>query len=172
MTGSFSILLFLFSENCAENQPHQRAAIKHLIQNCHRKIHTPGLYPCWEILCILKKNRCDQAHYRAHDAANTNGNCVCNKLRTIIWSPDLTQRQATGVPLTEFQCLRTSQGLWQTHLFRSNKTREQAVLRPHLCRFDGTESSHSRSLGHKISQMDTKSNTRGYEIKRYEYRNS
>ena len=69
-------------------------------------------------------------------------------------------------------CLRTSQGLWQTHLFRSNKTREQAVLRPHLCRFDGTESSHSRSLGHKISQMDTKSNTRGYEIKRYEYRNS
>ena len=89
-----------------------------------------------------------------------------------IYAPDLTQRQATGVPLTKFYCLRTSQGLWQTHLFRSNKTREQAVLRPHLCRFDGTESSHSRSLGHKISQMDTKSNTRGYEIKRYEYRNS
>ena len=86
--------------------------------------------------------------------------------------PDLTQWQATGVSLTEFQCLRTSQGLWQTHLFRSNKTREQAVLRPYLCRFDGTESSHSRSLGHKISQMDTKSNTRGYEIKRYEYQNS
>ena len=89
-----------------------------------------------------------------------------------IYAPDLTQRQATGVPLTKFYCLRTSQGLWQTHLFRSNETREQAVLRPHLCRFDGTESSHSRSLGHKISQMDTKSNTRGYEIKRYEYRNS
>ena len=26
--------------------------------------------------------------------------------------------------------MRTSQELWQTHLFRSNKTREQAVLRP------------------------------------------
>ena len=59
---------------------------KQLIQNSHREIHTPWLYPCWEILCILKKNRCDQAHYRAHDAANTNGNRISNKLRTIIWA--------------------------------------------------------------------------------------
>lgn len=86
MTGSFSIILFLFSENRTENQSHQWTAIKHLIQNGHREIHTPGLYPCWEILCILKKNRCDQAHYRAHDAANTNGNRISNKLWTIIRS--------------------------------------------------------------------------------------
>ena len=164
--------LLLLMKYRTENESYQRTTIKHLVQQGHWKIHSPGLYPRSEGLIFFKQQSRCKAHNRAHDTADTDRNRISNKLRTIIWSPDLTQRQATGVPLTEFQCLRTSQGLWQTHLFRSNKTREQAVLRPHLCRFDGAESSHSRSLGHKISQMDTKSNTRGYEIKRYEYRNS
>lgn len=75
--------LLLFAENCSENQAHKRAAIKHLVADCHREIHRPCLHPCCKRLCILKQNGRDQAHQRAHDAADADRNGIGDELRSI-----------------------------------------------------------------------------------------
>ena len=75
--------LLLFAENCSENQAHKRAAIKHLVADCHREIHRPCLHPCCKRLCILKQNGRDQAHQRAHDAADADRNGIGDELWTI-----------------------------------------------------------------------------------------
>lgn len=87
MGGHFHFTLlfgFLFPEDTSEDQPHKRSAIEHLVEYRHRKVHSPCLDERAECLRLFEQTGGDQAHDRAHDAADADRDRVGDKLRSVI----------------------------------------------------------------------------------------
>lgn len=79
----------LLAEDSAEHQTDERAAVAELPQKGCRKVHTPSLDEGCKGRIILEQNRCNQAHDRAHDRTNAEGNRIGDELRTIRRAHDL-----------------------------------------------------------------------------------
>lgn len=92
------LLTFLFfSENMTVDPAYEWSAVEHLIENCHREVHTPGLDEGTEGLLFLKKDRRNEAHDRAHHRADTEGDRVGDEGWAIIWTHDLEGQHVGNV---------------------------------------------------------------------------
>lgn len=90
-----------FPEDGAENQPDQRTAVKHLIENGHGKIHSPGLDPGPKGFGILKEDTGNETHDRTHDAADADGNSVGDELGLILQRHDGEGQDSGNFPYDE-----------------------------------------------------------------------
>lgn len=79
----------MLAEDGAEHQTDERAAVAELPQEGRRKVHAPRLDEGCEGRIILKQNRCNQAHNRAHHCADAEGNRIGDELRAIRRAHDL-----------------------------------------------------------------------------------
>ena len=63
---------------------YERTAVKHLVEDGHREVHAPGLNKGAEGFFVLEEDGCDEAHDRAHNSANADGNSIGDEGRAVI----------------------------------------------------------------------------------------
>ena len=69
-----------------EEKTNQRSTVHELPEESNREVHESGLEPYSNELgtCIFKQNCSNQAHDRAHDADDHNGNRKCDNDRSVL----------------------------------------------------------------------------------------